>query len=179
MAVHRKTLPGGTQADPGMKCSCKQPSISILWVLTATERVRVVSSTASRCEFTTRDANTGVHGTSSCHECHGDKSGRSELATNSYATHNSHPFSCLLKKAPHAISSAGGFPEARAGSSYFFVLSTLLPITPPRIAPAAPPIIAPFTLRPATAPITAPAPAPIAASRLVCLTTTGAGAGAL
>ena len=70
--------------------------------------------------------------------------------------------------------------EARAGSPYFFVLSTLLPITPPRIAPAAPPMIAPFTLfLLVTAPITAPAPAPMAASRLVCFTTTGAGAGAL
>ncbi len=74
---------------------------------------------------------------------------------------------------------AEGFPEARAGSSYFFVLSTLLPMMPPRIAPAAPPMIAPFTLSLlVTAPITAPAPAPIAASRLVCLTSTGAGAGA-
>src|ERR1700730_18224509 len=69
--------------------------------------------------------------------------------------------------------------RSRAGRLYFFVLSTLLPITPPRIAPAAPPIIAPFTLGPATAPITAPAPAPIAASRLVCFTTCGCGAGAL
>src|ERR1700738_4479542 len=70
-------------------------------------------------------------------------------------------------------------PEARAGSSYFFVLSTLLPMMPPRIAPAAPPMIAPFTLSLLlTAPITAPAPAPIAASRLVCLTSCGAGAGA-
>src|SRR3954467_11852384 len=57
-------------------------------------------------------------------------------------------------------------------------LSTLLPMMPPRIAPAAPPMIAPFTLfLLVTAPITAPAPAPIAASRLVCFTTTGAGAG--
>src|SRR3954465_5687511 len=65
--------------------------------------------------------------------------------------------------------------------SYGFVdLSTLLPITPPRIAPAAPPMIAPFTLfLLVTAPIRAPAPAPIAASRLVCLTTVGWGCGAL
>src|SRR6476661_8095800 len=49
-----------------------------------------------------------------------------------------------------------------------FLTSTLLPITPPRMAPAAPPITAPFTLfLLVTAPMTAPAPAPIAASRLV------------
>src|ERR1700680_908334 len=84
------------------------------------------------------------------------------------------------KKAPRTVLRAGHQKQrSRAGRLYFFVLSTLLPITPPRIAPAAPPMIAPFTLWPATAPITAPAPAPIAASRLVCLTTTGAGAGAL
>src|SRR5437867_7873120 len=55
---------------------------------------------------------------------------------------------------------------------YRFVLSTLLPMTPPRIAPATPPITAPLTLsRLVTAPRTAPVAAPIAASRLVCLTT--------
>lgn len=60
------------------------------------------------------------------------------------------------------------------------VLSTLLPMIPPRIAPAAPPMIAPFTLfLLVTAPITAPAPAPMAASRFVCFTTVGCGAGAL
>src|SRR5258707_4939979 len=70
--------------------------------------------------------------------------------------------------------------RAAGPSAYFFVLSTLLPITPPRIAPAAPPMMAPFTLfLLVTAPITAPAPAPIAASRLVCFTTVGWGAGAL
>jgi hypothetical protein len=55
------------------------------------------------------------------------------------------------------------------GTGFFFT-STLLPITPPRIAPAAPPITAPFTLSLlVTAPMMAPAPAPIAASRLVFL----------
>src|ERR1043166_1103605 len=58
-------------------------------------------------------------------------------------------------------------------------MSTLLPMTPPRIAPAAAPINPPFTLsRLATAPITAPVAAPIAASRVVCFTACGAGAGA-
>jgi hypothetical protein len=91
------------------------------------------------------------------------------------------PASCLPpKKSPPHHDWCGRLSEVRAGSSYFFVLSTLLPMMPPRIAPAAPPMIAPFTLfLLVTAPITAPAPAPIAASRLVCLTTTGAGAGAL
>src|SRR5690242_6557689 len=47
---------------------------------------------------------------------------------------------------------------------------------PPRIAPAAPPMTAPFTLfLLVTAPITAPAPAPIAASRFVCFTVTSRG----
>jgi hypothetical protein len=56
-------------------------------------------------------------------------------------------------------------------------MSTLLPITPPRMAPAAAPINPPFTLsRLLTAPITAPVAAPIAASRVVCFTT-GCGAG--
>src|SRR4051812_48724941 len=51
----------------------------------------------------------------------------------------------------------------------FFFLSTLLPITPPRIPPTAAPMRPPFTLfLLVTAPITAPAPAPIAASRCVC-----------
>jgi hypothetical protein len=54
---------------------------------------------------------------------------------------------------------------------FFFVLSTLLPITPPMIAPAAPPTTAPFTLSLlVVAPMTAPAAAPIAASRAPCLT---------
>jgi hypothetical protein len=44
-------------------------------------------------------------------------------------------------------------------------------MTPPRIAPAAPPITAPFTLsRLVAAPMIAPAAAPIAASRFVCFT---------
>jgi hypothetical protein len=100
---------------------------------------------------------------------------RNRRSTSPELTHS--PTPKKKRPAPLLVRSAS---EARAGSPYFFVLSTLLPITPPRIAPAAPPMIAPFTLfLLVTAPITAPAPAPMAASRLVCFTTTGAGAGAL
>src|ERR1051325_7480422 len=54
----------------------------------------------------------------------------------------------------------------------FFFLSTLLPITPPRMPPTAAPIKPPFTLlRLVAAPMTAPAAAPMAASRLVFFTT--------
>src|SRR5579884_2052660 len=60
--------------------------------------------------------------------------------------------------------------------SGFLVLSTLFPITPPRMPPTAAPIKPPFTLlRLVVAPRTAPAAAPIAASRWVCFTTVGAG----
>src|SRR5207247_2408193 len=53
-----------------------------------------------------------------------------------------------------------------------FFLSTLLPITPPRIPPTAAPITPPLTLlRLVVAPMIAPAAAPIAASRWVCFTT--------
>ena len=54
----------------------------------------------------------------------------------------------------------------------------MLPMTAPRTPPTTPPTTAPFTLRLVAPPMTAPAAAPIAASRLVCLTTVGAGAGA-
>src|SRR6185295_7052498 len=54
----------------------------------------------------------------------------------------------------------------------FFFLSTLFPITPPRIPPTAAPMSPPFTLfRLVVAPMTAPAAAPIAASRCVCFST--------
>ena len=131
-------------------------------------------------------------GTSKClyHGRHTAKSGRRKLITSNYATNISHPFSCSSQSgtrsvasprkesAPHSMSA--GRSIGTPSEYYFLVLSTLLPMTPPSMAPAAPPMIAPFTLfLLVTAPITAPAPAPIAASRLVCLTTTGAGAGAL
>src|SRR5205814_3924214 len=71
-----------------------------------------------------------------------------------------------------APSSQTGFALARHIGG-FFCLSTLLPITPPRMPPTAAPIRPPFTLlRLVVAPITAPAAAPMAASRCVCLTTT-------
>src|SRR4029079_12322860 len=51
-------------------------------------------------------------------------------------------------------------------------MSTLLPITPPRIPPTAAPMRPPFTLfRLVVAPMTAPAAAPIAASRCVFFST--------
>src|SRR5450830_1037413 len=87
---------------------------------------------------------------------------------------------CSKKSAPHDAFVRSAKIRGAKRACYFLVLFSLLPMTPPRIAPAAPPMIAPFTLFwLVTAPITAPAPAPIAASRVVCLTTTGAGAGAL
>src|SRR4051812_25428090 len=49
-------------------------------------------------------------------------------------------------------------------------------MTAPRTPPTTPPTTAPFTLRLVAPPMTAPAAAPMAASRLVCLTTVGAGA---
>src|SRR5437763_5090341 len=61
-------------------------------------------------------------------------------------------------------------------------MSTLFPITPPRIPPAAAPMIPPFTLsRLVVAPMIAPAAAPIAASRLVffLVTTRGSDAAVL
>src|SRR5881394_2499012 len=65
---------------------------------------------------------------------------------------------------------------------FFFLTSTLLPITPPRIPPAAAPMMPPLTLlRLVVAPMIAPAAAPIVASRLVFFWTVvvvGAGAGA-
>src|SRR6266480_4707873 len=62
-------------------------------------------------------------------------------------------------------------PAPRSYSGFRF-LSTLLPITPPRIPPTAAPIKPPLTLfRLVAAPITAPAAAPMAASRFVFLTT--------
>src|SRR3954470_15788118 len=84
------------------------------------------------------------------------------------------------KKRPAQLVCRTPQPKRLLTQRYGFVdLSTLLPMIPPRIAPAAPPMIAPFTLfRLLTAPITAPAPAPMAASRLVCFTTVGCGAGA-
>src|SRR5437868_3611543 len=55
---------------------------------------------------------------------------------------------------------------------FFFLTSTLLPITPPRIPPTAAPMTPPLTLlRLVVAPMIAPAAAPIAASRCVCFTT--------
>ena len=52
-----------------------------------------------------------------------------------------------------------------------FFLSTLFPITPPRIPPTAAPMMPPLTLlRLVVAPMTAPAAAPMAASRCVCFT---------
>ena len=61
----------------------------------------------------------------------------------------------------------------------FFWISTLLPITAPRIPPTPAPIKPPFTLsRLVVAPMIAPAAAPIAASRAVCFTVVvGAGPG--
>ena len=51
---------------------------------------------------------------------------------------------------------------------FFFLMSTLLPITPPRIPPAAAPMTPPLTLlRLVVAPRMAPAAAPMAASRFV------------
>ena len=51
---------------------------------------------------------------------------------------------------------------------FFFLTSTLFPITPPRMPPAAAPMMPPFTLfLLVAAPRIAPAAAPIAASRLV------------
>src|SRR2546423_12648349 len=73
--------------------------------------------------------------------------------------------------------------RTRKGALYgvfFFLTSTLLPMTPPRIPPAAAPMIPPFNLsRLVVAPMTAPAAAPIAASRFVffCTVVRGAGAG--
>lgn len=62
------------------------------------------------------------------------------------------------------------------GTGFFFT-STLLPITPPRMAPAAPPITAPFTLsRLVAAPIAAPATPPMMASRFVFFSVTVRGA---
>jgi len=61
---------------------------------TATERVRVVRGLAGSSKFTTSGRHYRRYGTSNCSECDGDKSGRSELAAKSHATHNSHPFSC-------------------------------------------------------------------------------------
>src|SRR5215207_3745213 len=61
-------------------------------------------------------------------------------------------------------------------------MSTLLPITPPMMPPAAAPITPPFSLSLlVAAPMTAPAAAPIAASRFVffLVTTRGSGAGAV
>src|ERR1043165_8758480 len=59
----------------------------------------------------------------------------------------------------------------RGRYGFFFLMSTLLPITPPRIPPATAPITPPFTLlRLVVAPMIAPAAAPMAASRWVCLT---------
>src|SRR6202521_3502335 len=55
------------------------------WDLTATERVRVASGIAASSQFTTSGRKYWHYGTSSCSERRGDKSGRSELATNSYA----------------------------------------------------------------------------------------------
>src|SRR5258705_1615567 len=58
-------------------------------------------------------------------------------------------------------------------------MSTLFPITPPRIPPAAAPMMPPFTLsRLVVAPMIAPAAAPIAASRLVFFLVTVCGADA-
>src|SRR5207244_10731896 len=62
---------------------------------------------------------------------------------------------------------------------FFSFTSTLLPITPPRIPPAAAPMMPPFTLlRLVAAPMIAPAAAPIAASRFVFFTVVVVGAGA-
>src|SRR5829696_1326253 len=61
-------------------------------------------------------------------------------------------------------------------------MSTLLPITPPMMPPAAAPITPPFSLSLlVAAPMTAPAAAPIAASRFVFffVITRGSGAGAV
>lgn len=59
----------------------------------------------------------------------------------------------------------------------FFCTSTLLPITPPRMAPAAPPMTAPFTLsRLVAAPMAAPATPPMMASRFVFFTVSVRGA---
>src|SRR5690349_270929 len=67
---------------------------------------------------------------------------------------------------------SSGPPVPRPYGFVVVFLSTLFPITPPRIAPAAPPITAPFTLSLlVAAPMIAPAAPPIAASRLVCFST--------
>src|SRR5262245_16358156 len=65
----------------------------------------------------------------------------------------------------------------RSHGTFFVVLSTLFPMTAPRIPPTAAPMTPPFTLfLLVPAPMIAPAAAPMAASRLVCFTTTVRGA---
>src|SRR5207253_1471131 len=84
--------------------------------------------------------------------------------------------------AQHERGRLGGSSTQSASTDhglFFFLTSTLLPITPPRIPPAAAPMIPPFTLsRLVVAPMIAPAAAPIAASRLVFFLVTVAGADA-
>src|SRR5262245_4944001 len=65
----------------------------------------------------------------------------------------------------------------RSHGTFFVVLSTLFPMTAPRIPPTAAPMTPPFTLfLLVPAPMIAPAAAPMAASRFVCFTTTVRGA---
>ncbi len=64
-------------------------------------------------------------------------------------------------------------PGSRRRRYGLFSTSMVCPMMPPRTAPAAPPITAPFSLsRLVVAPMTAPAAAPIAASRFVLRLTT-------
>src|ERR1700694_5546679 len=65
----------------------------LIWDLTATERVRDVSSVDARCEFTTPRRISMAFWATACGVTPVLTSGRSELGTNSYATGDSHPFS--------------------------------------------------------------------------------------
>src|ERR1700738_1246650 len=66
----------------------------LIWDLTATERVRDVSSIDTRYEFTTPGRISVAFWATACGVTPVLTSGRSEPGTNSYATGDSHPFSC-------------------------------------------------------------------------------------
>src|ERR1700738_704425 len=87
-------------------------------LITATERVRVVSSVGVGCEFTTPRLIPVAFGATACAITPVLTSRRSELAPGIYATDRSHPFSCSyqspvqLQSDPRSTEMPGSRPDS-------------------------------------------------------------------